>query len=302
MKHYMTLIATAIVMLTACGAHTSDNSAATVKTEPRPTELALPDVPPTLRTPAERAGWAIEHYWDKMDFSDVSLSLDTAFMEQSTVNFLSLFQHVDSAVIARGVDAMMTRAELVPAARDLVASIVERYLYDPESPMYNEEYFIPFMHRLIASPTLGETAKVRLRELLAGAMKNRPGDMSADFSVITREGKKTRLHSLLGSGKTILVFYDPDCETCHAVLERLRTVSVPADVRIVLVDAESDRALWDSTCRSLPAEWTVTFATTPVLDEEIYLLPAMPSIYLLDRDGRVILKDTPLSAVLAAIG
>lgn len=42
----------------------------------------------------------------------------------------------------------------------------------------------------------------------------------------------------------------------------------------------------------MPQEWTVGIDNSRIVERELYSLPAMPVIYLLDKDKRVLLKDS----------
>ena len=48
-----------------------------------------------------------------------------------------------------------------------------KYLYEPNSPFRNEEYYIPVLRHVIASPRLGESDKARAKFRLDMALKNR---------------------------------------------------------------------------------------------------------------------------------
>ena len=107
-------------------------------------ELPLPEIPSTLRSAPERAAYVVTHFWDDMDFRDTLCSRDTAFMEQNFVNFVALFPHAESTSLQPAVRNLMRRAEADPVAYTLLMEIAEKYLYEPVSPMLNEEYFIFF--------------------------------------------------------------------------------------------------------------------------------------------------------------
>lgn len=62
-------------------------------------------------------------------------------------------------------------------------------------------------------------------------------------------------------------------------------------LRVLAVCAEEDRALWERTKSDLPADWTVAYDVSGILQKELYVLPAMPTIYVLDSDNTVVLKD-----------
>ncbi len=49
--------------------------------------------------------------------------------------------------------------------------------------------------------------------------------------------------------------------------------------------------LGKSTKAYMPQEWTVGFDIDSIVDHELYSIPAMPVMYLLDSDKKVLLKD-----------
>ena len=64
-------------------------------------------------------------------------------------------------------------------------------------------------------------------------MKNRPGDVATDFTVVCRDGRSRRL-SDIKAGYVLVYFNDPDCEDCRRVKELLTlspVVNDPVGVR-----------------------------------------------------------------------
>ena len=68
----------------------------------------LPDVPETLRDPADRADYLALHYWDCFDFADTALLSCPEITEQAFVDFLSVLPHAREAAAA--VDTLYSRA------------------------------------------------------------------------------------------------------------------------------------------------------------------------------------------------
>lgn len=270
--------------------------------------LPLPSVPPTLRTVPERAAYVLAHFWDGMDFRDTLRSRNRDFMEQHFADFLSLFPHADTSALAPAVCRLMGRAEVDRPAYGLLAKIAEKYLYEPDSPMVNEEYFIPFLEEMVRTPLWGEGEKTRPAYLLEVAKKNRRGTTAADFAYLSRDGEKHTLHGT-ACGRLLLVFYDPDCAHCWEVLAEIAANAVLAEefrtgrLTLLAIDAEGNRPAWKLTQDRLPEEWLVGFdADGAVHARELYVMPSMPSLYLLDEKKKVLLKDTTLEAVLAGYG
>ena len=283
--------------------------------------LPMPAIPDSLRTVEDRAAYFVTHYWDAMDFEDTSLSLDTAFVEQNFSNFIALLPVAPTAVADSAVGSLLARSAAEPRAFELLVATADNYLDHPNSPMRNEETYILFLRHLLApsvvSPALlTESSRLRLEHRLEEALKNRPGTRAADFRFVTRQltggdggvdgenpavavgPETTLLKSLAAARQTLVVFYDPDCEHCKEIMRQLATADLPTDVNVLAIAVETDRESWEMTAGSLPLSWTVGFATTPIVDQELYSFPAAPTLYLLDGDGTVIMKDAPVEAVI----
>lgn len=262
-------------------------------------ELPLPEVPAALTDPEERAEYVLGHFWDGMDFGDTLRSRDRQFMEQNFVNFLSLFPHVRREVLSPQIGRLLKRAAADSEAFDLVNDIAERYLDDPNSPMRCEEYYIIFLEELLRLPGLSEYDRVRPAYRLETAKKNRPGTLATDFSYTDRDGNRQTLHGTREK-RLLLLFYDPACAHCSEILDVLHENPILAglvsqkELTVLAVYTEGDRKLWHETKETMPQEWIVAIDDSRIVERELYSLPAMPVIYLLDAGKRVILKDASL--------
>lgn len=259
-------------------------------------ELPLPEIPAAIQQPEDRMAFVVEHFWDTLDFNDPARALDTAFMEQNFVNFVSFMEMAPDEGRQRAMTILLSRAKESDNSFAFLRSIIERYLDDPNSPMRNEEQYIVYLREVLNGDYLGESDRLRVEHRLNDALKNRPGTVATDFKITLRDGTKSTLHEQLkqASKMTIVVFYDPDCEQCHRIIERLANTPAAEGVRILAIDAEEDRDRWNVTKQQLPEEWTVAFADTPILDQELYTLPASPTIYLIAPDLHVKVKDANL--------
>lgn len=273
-------------------------------------ELPLPVPPDILTSPESRADFIITHFWDEMDFTDSSLSLDTAFMEQNLVNFIQLYDYASEESRTKGAIHLLGKASVSGTAYRFVADIAERYLLDPNSPMRNEEFFLPFIQEITGDTVFSPAEKIRYEYLKSRILKNRPGTVGADFHFVDREGKRRRLgDAVKGTDYTLLLFYDYDCETCADVEKEMMTnqevnsAIASGMLHVVAVNVFGDDLTeWKRQAATLPGEWTVGYSPDcEVTDKEIYCIDAAPTFYLLDSDRRVILKDSPLERVTVVL-
>ena len=265
-------------------------------------ELPLPEVPADLTDPVKRADYIMEHYWDRLDICDTLRSHNRMYMEQNVVNFISLFPHGRKQELPSFIGNLLKRAETDSTAFSIVTDVMERYLDDPNSPMRNEEYYILFLEEYLRLPGLSEYDRMRPAYQLEMAKKNRPGAIAADFAYIDRNGGKRTLHSTSGK-RIMLLFYDPECDHCSAILQQLYESSLLRELIdrkkliVLAIYTEGNRELWNETKDSMPQEWYVGMDADGIFEHEIYALPAMPIIYLLDKDKTVLLKDTNQSTL-----
>lgn len=266
-------------------------------------EFTLPDIPRVLTTSEDRAEYLVSHYWDNFDFTDTVLISKPEVTEQAFVDFIDLLHSVsyDKATKAfiRTLDAAMNADSRMFAH---FAEMSEKYLYDPNSPLRNEEYYIPVLQYIVSSPKIDEINKIRPRYQLELAMKNRPGMISADFTYTLRNGKTGKM-SGIAAEYTILYFNNPDCHDCKRVRtymanssvinELLGDNSLPCYKRrlaILSIYPDADLPIWLQA--DYPKSWINGYDAKQVITKEpLYDLKAIPTIYLLNKDKRVILKD-----------
>lgn len=268
-------------------------------------ELPLPAVPETLREPSERADFLVAHFWDGMDFSVRSRALDSAFVEQNFANFASVLPYATAAGREDGVRLLLDAARKAGEEQiDFLYAVAVNYLYNPESPMYNQEMFLPFADWAIDRGYYADVAQERRADI----MKNRVGTVAADFAFELRGGGRSALKALRGT-PVMLMFYEPDCSQCHEAEEALRGVSelgraiAAGELQVLAVYVGENRKLWQEHAATLPQEWLVGIDADRMVDRrELYNIGLTPSFYLLDAEGRVQMKDGTLGHVLQMFG
>ena len=86
-----------------------------------------------------------------------------------------------------------------------------------------------------------------------------------------------------------------------AASEKINRLVLDGELAIVAVYAERKRSVWEKSKADMPRNWIVGYDMSGVLDNDLYTLPAMPVLYLLDSHHRVVLKDPEFPTVLLTL-
>lgn len=254
--------------------------------------VELPAVPDSLRTPADRADFILAHFWDAMDWSAPEAASDTLAMEQDFVNYLSVVPYTSPGSIKPAFRSMVKAASTSPRAYMLLLKVAERYLYEPESPDYNEAVYMALLEEIIDSATLDRATLSRYKFQLEEVSKNRPGQPATDFPIILADGTVTTLLQQAAlNDSTLLIFFDPDCDHCRSVIESLaaKLAYNNGATNVITVYFEGDESTWNDIKSTLPSNWINGFTPDdPIEEDELYALRRMPTMYLLDRKGIIL--------------
>ena len=169
---------------------------------------------------------------------------------------------------------------------NLLSSLCEDILGDPDSPFYNDELYITSLEETLKSETLKDDEKIRPQILLETALKNRVGSPAQDFPIYKRNGERISLYSI-ESPYLILFFNDPDCNSCEkakTILSADTTLSSMLSQKMVVILGVypfGDMELWIDGCDEKQL----------IMENSWYDLRTSPTLFLLDKNKKVIIKN-----------
>lgn len=265
--------------------------------------LPLPVVPDSIRDTGARAAYVAMHFWDGLDLGRKECLEDSDFLEQSFSNFLPVLEMCGDTALAESVDALLRKARTADKAFYVrLLELAEKYLWDVESPFRSDRLFLPFVDFAAAE---GGPASERLAALRYDVIKNFPGTVAPGFVSRGRNGDPLKVNPGGEGRMLLLMFYEPDCETCRRTIDYLSHDAGFADAvargefRFVAVYPGDDTDEWHKSLDSMPPGWEVGMDEEGVIDSrELYLVRATPSFYLIGADGRIIGKDMDLNMLL----
>lgn len=296
-----------IILFATCKQIRDSNMRPAEKTETQDTlhvaHYIRPELPSLITEPQERASYYVRHYWDHYSLADTAF-IHSNQTEQLFADFLDALQYTDSNVCTNALQNMMTYMEANETAYGHFCFLSEKYLYDPNSPMRNEDYYIVVLEQMIASPRLTEYDKIRPADQLQQARKNRPGMTATDFTYITPTGEVSKM-SRLKAEFTLLFFYDPDCTNCKENERILSEVPLVLNLqkegrlRILAVYPDDNKKEWLLNASKMPEGWIIGWNKQgDIRSQQLYDIRATPTLYMLDKQKKVIVKDAPLEKII----
>ena len=307
------LVAIAVAALILCGcARRGKTASEEPLTRPFPT-ISIPTV---YSSPAERLSYTLDHYWDEF-FKVKGLTDSTHVLgvrkDETETSLATFIKILDMVPLEEAQKAVAKMFGSISAQRQLddsgtvwlvMTQMVSRYLYDPNSPVRNEDYYLPFVKLLAESPFTAEDMRPAFRYELSGCEICRKGTVAPDFRIRNIRGREFTLHSVK-AGYTMLFFSNPGCQACKGIIDevqssvKIREMISSGRLAVVNVYIDQDLKAWREYESNYPSSWKTGYDPVfAIRGERLYNVRAIPSLYLLDEEKRIIFKDAPTEKVI----
>lgn len=281
--------------------------------------LPFPDaIPPAMMAEAQdRAEYMALRWWDGITEPTREYPCDTAFVsgvrmadvEQKFANWTNVLNMVDPEVVRKAVVRLYDRAVACEKADtssnvfETFNSLIEKYLYDPNSPLRNEDHYAIYAERLSRSDLIEPVMQGKYAREVRLSSLNRVGTKAADFRFADKRGRIRTLYSI-DAELTLLFFSNPGCTACKSIIDVLAGDPVisgkiaDGTMAVLNIYIDEDLEAWRSYMPIYPENWCNGFDPDFVIrGETLYNVRAIPSLYLLDRNKTVIMKDAPEARV-----
>lgn len=323
MRHLHILLY-AVILLSLPGGCLSTDESGIRSSFPKP--FPDPQVPAMMTDGYETTLYLAQHIWNKyLDSAAVWSAFDDStriggvlkeVFYQKYADYAGLLWSISPEEASGAQKSLMNRIERMALADssavhvfDAFCTIAEKVLYGANSDYRNEEYYIPVLETLtgteVNSPLADSTLKKSYLTDLEGCRKNRPGEVAADFSFTTRDGRRGTLHGV--KADCILLFFsNPGCNACLEIInslkasERITRLISEKKIAVLNIYIDSDLTEWFKYMPVYPEEWTNAYqGDLQVREKGLYNVRAIPSLYILDESKKVILKDVAPSIALS---
>lgn len=274
-------------------------------------------IPAAIDKPEQRVQYAVEHYWDGLFNGDgitdstLILGVPKEEVEQRTSNYILLLTQFSLTEARKEVRRFFRsiedrhRADTSAGVFQAVTAVVSRYMYDPNSPMRNEDLYLPFVSGLAESEFTPENMRPAYRHDVQMCSLNQFGQQAPDFRFRTLKGRDMHLYGIRAD-YTMLFFSNPGCHACQSIIEEVMSrpyigkMLADRTLAIVNVYIDDDIDAWKEYAVNYPEGWYSGYDYEYLIRQDLlYNVRAIPSLYLLDSEKKVIMKDAPTENVLA---
>ncbi len=298
----------AAVLLASCG---QGRGGKKTEADPANNRFDMPEVPAMISSEAEALDYIVTHYWDNFYSAERPGFRDTALVRGFSENaFKEIFGQY--ALLLRSVSAEKAlkscetflqnteKAQLEAGEGTLWKKVTDAYalvMGDPNSPYRNEEFCIPLYQKIVASSLSDESEKADAEAKLPLLKLNRLGEKANDFSYTMRNGRTGHLYGI-DAEYTIIFFSNPGCPNCREVMESLEQFpGIDALIEgkylaVANIYPDEDLSEWLKYSEIYPKNWINAYDhLQAIYGTPLYNIRAIPSVYLLDSEKRVLLKD-----------
>lgn len=286
------------LLLVSCAGNNKNNQTDTqpVDTVAEIKELQMPAIPMAIVEPMERASYLAGHYWDNLSFEPIQSKNDTNRLEQYFSNYLAVLNESNKSTLEENIRKSLTVINTDSVYLAMFNHLSDKYLYDPNSPFRNDELYLLFVNTFKENPKLSFSDQERLKFKHGLLLKNRVGNKAENFKFKTDKDESSL--SKVKADMLLLYFNNPGCPACEEVQDQLQASDLISDriergkLVVLSVYPDEDIAEWEKYKDKKPEIWINGYdSKQEIRSKLLYDLKAIPTLYLLDKNKNVLLKD-----------
>lgn len=242
--------------------------------------------------------YVVEHYFDNFPWNDPRV-LHTPIAYSKIQNFCNIIARLQRPELDPYVMKALQSAKINKETYFNFFDQLEKWLGYHGSTMRVERIYIPMLKDMLAFPKLPDDRKRHCNYELSIIDKNHEGEIAPNFSIITDKGEKTTLHDIQ-SEYLLLYFQHPTCPTCRQVRQMIADFPVlnkaiaTGKLKVLTVYFEDEQDVWDNYLKSdecNPKYMHGWNKDQSILNKKLYETRAIPYMFLLDKDKRILKKN-----------
>lgn len=292
-----------LILLISCS--TSGQKKTDQKSSNSGSTFSVPEIPLVLKTSDQKIDYLMDHYWDNFQFSDTTSQSRFRVAEQAFADFIQILSSVTPIKVDRGMHMLILKASVNAKMLLYFQELGEKYLYDPNSPVRNEPVYCSLLKYFLQSDVIDDAWKIRSRKQYELAQKNKIGTRAIDFKFNLKDGTESSLYAV-DAHFLLLFFHNPGCTDCKIQREKILSSQVmknlqkQGQLKVLSLYPDQDLAEWKKYNAELPDYWINGYDKNGIIkNNEVYDLKAIPSLYLLNDQKKVLMKDARFEEIEA---
>lgn len=267
-----------------------------------PYRFSLPDIPSFIADQGAKMSYLGSHFWDNYDFSNNEF-IRTEEGHRVFSYYISLLLKLPEHESGEDIGSLMEKARTDSTTCMELFSGAEQLLYDPNSPLRNETLYMRVLEKMLLWQKLDDIHKSRPQFQYLLACRNRPGKTATNFTYTLESGKEGKLKNIC-SEYVLLYFNNPGCGDCKRVKKLMENSLVinhlieGGKLKVLSIYPDENLEAWKKAKGTMPKSWIISYDRGAVIKKKnLYDLRAMPTLYLLDKQKKVIEKDAPFERI-----
>lgn len=195
---------------------------------------------------------------------------------------------LDSILVAASNDSVVFRKTV---------SFLTEPFSSPNSSYRNQHLYAKLLEAEMQSNWFLAEEKGIAKGKLTLLQQNNLGNVANDFPYTTPGGAVLQMHAI-NANFLLLYFNNPECEACKEMKASLAGSAIitqkikSGELKVLSVYMGTDKANWRSHLGEYPKPWLQGIGEDATLYKaKKYDLSAIPTMYLLDKDKRVLMRD-----------
>ncbi len=272
-------------------------------------------VPVTRQDTIDNFNFYKTHYWDGITFMDDRIIRSPFFLPKLETYYRDVMKGLPTDSVVRDIDYKMLLARNAPEMyKFLLNWLTDEYInpkYMGQDAIFVHLYNQYHSKGLSKWLTKYQDSIVTRRAYML--MSNLVGENAANIDFVDTAGNQKTLYDLK-SDYTLVVFYDPNCGHCKEEIPRIDSFYRASwqkkglKIYAALSESEKLKAEWLSFIKAKHIEdWTNVYQSKESIADDIkfnrpsfrqlYDVVVTPTIYLLDKDKRIIAKKLTLEQI-----
>ena len=214
-------------------------------------------------------------------------SLRAFVLGTPAVNENNAFHSLDSILVNASKDSAVFRKTV---------SFLSEPFSSPNSSCRNQSLYAKILAAEINSNWYNAAEKEIAKGKLTLSQQNNIGGLANDFPYTAPGGSVQRMHAIKANF-LLLYLNNPECEACKEMKAALSQSTIinqkiqTGELKVLSIFMGTDEKNWRSHLGEYPKQWLQGITDGTLHNRKVYDLSAIPTMYLLDKDKKVLLKD-----------